>query len=213
MRNIKIVLLLILPLIADAQLPKKIRPIFMLDTYYSSVGGRGADVFGLKGGVELEGKWRFAAGYNRITADVVEYKRLTPDRAQQAGREEVKAQLYMRYFPLMAEYVVYSKDPWQFSVPLQLGYGRSYFQYFDAEGNKQRILERGVLVNDLGVTGQYKVLKWFGAGLGLGYRIMLIDNPNIDTDFNTPVVSIRLKFFFNEIYKSLKGLDSPPSGH
>jgi hypothetical protein len=103
----------------------------------------------------------------------------------------------------MAEYILYDKDPWEISVPVQAGYGRSYFRYFDIGNNRRRIFEHGVLVNDLGIAGQYKILKWFGAGAGVGYRFMLIDNPEIETDFNTPVISLRLKLFLNEIYQSL----------
>lgn len=204
-RPILFLLLVFLPTLMQAQdSTRRIMPIFMLDSYYSSVGSRGADVFGLKGGVEVDRKWRFAAGYNKITSDIVEYKDLPASEVPYAGAATVKAQLYMQYFPLMAEYIFYDKDPWQFSLPEQIGYGRSYFQYYDSGGGKRKIYDHGVLVTDLGVAGQYKVLKWFGAGIGVGYRVMLVNNPEIKTDFNTFVFSWRLKFFFAEIYKSIK---------
>jgi hypothetical protein len=212
MRIIVIVLFIWIPGVLPAQkLPPRIRPILMLDTYYSSVGNRGADVFGIKAGVEVDKICRFAAGYNKITTDVVEYKKLPPSEVPYAGQEEVKAQLYMQYFPVMAEFIVYDKDPWQFSLPEQIGYGRSYFQYFDTGGDNRKVFDHGVVIMDLGVAGQYKVLKWFGAGIGLGYRLMLVNNPDIDTDFNTPMVSLRLKFFFGEIYKSIMQPESASS--
>lgn len=210
-----ILLLLLEPFWVSAQQQKPlIRPILLLDTYYSSIGGRGADVFGLKGGIEIDKKQRFAIGYNKITSDIVEYKKVPSSEIPYAGAETIKAQLYMQYFPMMAEFIFYDKDPWQFSLPEQVGYGRSYFQYFDVNGDTRKIYDHGVVVMDLGVAGQYKVLKWFGAGAGLGYRIMLVNNPEIETDFNTAVFAIHLKFFFGEIYKSImhQGEEKPAPG-
>jgi hypothetical protein len=208
MRIIPFLFLLVISARVFAQ-PPVIRPLFMFDTYYSTVGDRGADVWGFKGGIELDRKWRFAAGYNRITSDIVEYKDLPASEVAYAGRETVKAQLFMDYFPLMAEYVLYDKDPWQISFPVQAGYGRSFFRYFDAKNNRRRIFEHGVIVNDIAVAGQYRILKWFGAGAGIGYRFMLLNNPEIDTNFNTPVFSLRLKLFLNEIYQSVFHPEEP----
>jgi hypothetical protein len=182
----------------------KIKPYFQLDSYYSFIGNRSADVLGFKAGIEWNKKWRFAAGYNQIKSDIVESKVLPASELQYAINDTMKAQLYLRYFPIMAEYVFYDKDAWQLSTPINLGYGRSYFQYFGLNNEKRRIFERGVLVSELGMNAQYKILKWFGVGAGVGYRVMLINNPAIDTKFSSPIFSFRIKLFLEEIYNSIK---------
>jgi hypothetical protein len=199
-------LLLLVPGYLNAQgtnIRHKIAPYFLYDSYYSFIGNRGADVWGFKAGIEWNQKWRLAAGYNRIQSDIIENKVLPQDELQYAKNDTVKAQLYLRYFPLMAEYVFYTKDPWQLSAPLCLGYGKSYFQYFDKNEDRRQIFKHGVLVSDIGINAQYKIIKWVGVGAGVGYRIMLVNNPEIDTKFNSPIFSIRVKLFLGEIVKSL----------
>jgi hypothetical protein len=181
----------------------KIAPFFLFDTYYSFIGNKGADVWGFKGGITWNDKWKFGAGFNKIKSDIVEEKALPSDEIGNSIDDTVKSQLYLRYYPLMAEYTFYEKDDWQISSPICLGYGRSYFEYFDKNNDKRSIYNHGVLISDIGINAQYKVLKWVGLGGGVGYRFMLISNPEIDTDFSSMVYSIRIKVFLGEIMKTI----------
>ena len=111
---------------------KKVKPFFQFDSYYSFVGNEKADVFGFKAGVEVNQKWRFGAGYNKIKSDIIEWKLLpVEERPYSTTGNIVKSQLYLNYYPLLAEYVFYNKDPWQVSLPFTVGYGNSYFSYYD----------------------------------------------------------------------------------
>ncbi len=185
-----------------------LKPYFQLDTYHSFIGNKSADVWGFKAGVEWNGEWRFALGYNNIQSDIIEYKKLPESERKYADSSAVKAQLYMQYFPVMAEYVFYHKDPWALSVPVCLGYGKSYFEYFTKEEDRRRIFSHGVLVNDIGMNAQYKILSFIGLGVGIGYRFMLVNNPEIDTRFNTPIFSFRIKVFPGELYRILTTKES-----
>jgi hypothetical protein len=202
-----LLLLLFLPslLLAQKSEHKKnhLSPTFQLDTYYSFIGNKGADVWGFRAGVSLNNEWKFTAGYNKIKADIIEYKTLPQSELPYSTHPVVKAQLYLKYYPLSAEYVFFSKDPWQLSVPVSIGYGRSYFEYFDSKNAPRDIFKHGVLVNYDGISAQYKVVKWVGLGAGLGYRVMLVNNPNISTNFNSPVFSFQIKIFLNEVVHSL----------
>jgi hypothetical protein len=182
---------------------RKIKPFFQLDSYYSFVGSKSADVWGFKAGVEWNHQWRFGIGYNKIKSDIVEYKKLPDSEVPYAHNDSAKAQLYLNYFPVMAEYVFYDKDPWQLTAPMTLGYGRSYFQYYGYSNQKRKIFKHGVLITEPGIYVQYKILKWIGVGFGVGYRVMLINNPEIETKFNSPVFSIRVKLFPGAIIRSL----------
>lgn len=202
-----LITLLLLPFFGSAQdsteRKNHFTPTFQFDTYYSFIGNRGADVWGFKAGIEWNKKWRFAVGYNKIKSDIIEYKNLPASEYPYSVKHDVKAQLYLKYYPVMAEYTLYDKDPWQISVPVDIGYGKSYFEYFDSKNNARDILKHGVLINDDGVNVQYKIVKWVGIGAGVGYRLMLVNNPNISTNFNSPIFSFQLKIFLNEIVKSL----------
>ncbi|MBK9638328.1 MAG: hypothetical protein IPO63_11095 [Bacteroidetes bacterium] len=184
---------------------RSLSPFLVFDSYYSFIGDKSADVWGFKGGVKLDEKWRFGVGYNFISSDIVEQKVLPDEELAYAKNDTVKAQLFFRYFPVMAEYIHYSKGNWQISTPLQIGYGQSYFQYFDKNDSKRRIFKKGVVASQLGVNAQYKVLKWVGLTAGIGYRVMLINNKEIDAKMNSPIFAIGIKIYLSEVVKSIKG--------
>ncbi len=180
-------------------------PFLVFDSYYSFIGNKSADVWGFKGGVKLNEKWRFGIGYNLLSSDIVEQKVLPSEELAYAKNDTVKAQLFFRYFPVMAEYIHYNEGNWQISTPFQIGYGQSYFQYFDKNDNKRRIYKKGVVASQLGVNAQYKVLKWVGLTAGVGYRVMLVNNKKIDAKMNSPIFAVGIKIYLSEVIKSIKG--------
>ena len=181
----------------------KVKPFFQFDSYYSFIGDEKADVFGFKGGIEINQKWRFGFGYNKIKSDIIEWKNLpVEEKPYNPTRNIVKSQLYLNYYPLLAEYVCYNKDPWQLSFPVTVGYGNSYFSYYDEKNNKRKIYNHPIAITEFGVAGQVKILKWLGVGAGLGYRYLLVDNPDIETKVSSPIYSIRIKIFPGAIIKS-----------
>lgn len=184
---------------------KNISPFLTLDTYTSFIGNKGADVWGFRAGVEWRGKWRFGAGYNKVSSDIIEWKALTGEDRILAGRDSTKAQLFFRFYPLSAEYIAYRKDPWQIGIPLLFGYGNSYFEYFDTNNERQPLYRKGVIALQPGCNAQYKLVKWLGVSIGAGYRLMLLNNPKIDTRLNSLVLSLGFRVFPAEIYRSLKG--------
>lgn len=204
MKKRLLILLLVTGFQARAQEAKQLQPFLVFDSYYSFIGNRSADVWGFRAGIVWNEAWRIGAGYNKLRADIIELKKLPDSELGFAKNDTVKAQLYLQYFPLMAEYIAYRQDPWQISVPLQLGYGTSYFEYFDRDNNGRRIFEKGVVVFQPGINAQYKVLKWFGLGAGIGYRLVPVNNPEIETKMNSPVFAIGLKIYLGEIVKSIR---------
>jgi hypothetical protein len=102
------------------------------------------------------------------------------------------------------EYTFYHNDPWQFSIPLNLGAGKSYFWYYkNTAGDKGRLDEKIVILSTLSVDAQYKIIKYIGVGAGLGYRVMLKDNSNINENFNSVIYSLQLRIFVDEIIKTI----------
>ena len=182
---------------------KKPKLFLQLDPFYSFVENRGANLFGVKAGLEFGRKYRFGLGYYVLKSDIIELKQLTPDQAKEAPNDTVKAQLRMRYVPICFEYIFYNKENWQVSLPIDLGFGRTYFTYFDKKGDTKRLKDHAVILTDVVVMGQYKILKWVAVGAGIGYRKVLLDNPAVDRKFDSPLYTIRFKLFLSEIYKSV----------
>jgi hypothetical protein len=194
-------------LLAQSDSAKKWNPFFQLDQYASFIGNQGADVWGFRTGISWKQTWRIGAGYNKLSSDIIEYKKLPSSEASYSDKDTVKAQLFFRFYPLMGEYIFFRRDPWQASAVLLMGYGQSYFEYFDRDNLRRPLFMRGVFAIQPGAHVQYKLIRWAGVTAGLGYRFMLVNNPEIETKLNSPVLAIGVRLFLGEIWKSLRGKD------
>ena len=127
-KNTFLLLLLLLPISGysdstDIGFWRKPKFFLQLDKYNSIVGRQGADVSGIKAGLEFGKKYRFGLGYYNLKSDIIEIKHLTPAQAAEAPADTVKARLRMSYIPLCFEYIFYDKGKWQFGIPIHLGFG------------------------------------------------------------------------------------------
>lgn len=183
----------------NASFHTKPKFFFQVDAYNSFVSNKGANTFGYKAGLEFNNRIKMGIGYYKLISNIVR-----PDSVGQHNNTLPTKQLEMYYVPVLFEYIFYNEDPWQVSIPINIGLGKSYFWYY-----KNTALERGqldkktVAVMTVNLDGQYKILKWFGVGAGLGFRVMLKDNNNINETFNSVIYSLRLRLFVDEIYRSL----------
>jgi len=175
--------------------------LFQIDTYNSFVSKEPANTFGIRTGLEFNRRVRLSIGYYNLTSDIVKQKFIS---GVFANDTTLNARLDMNYFPVGFEYIFYNKDPWEISMPLSIGAGKSFFWYFlNSAGDKGRIDQKTVLLMTLAGGAQYKILKWFGIGAGLGFRIMLVDNSSINENFNSVIYSLNLRIFPDEIFRLL----------
>jgi hypothetical protein len=184
-----------------SNLKKKPHFFFQFDAVNSFISGRGANSIGVKAGLDFGKRIKFGTGYYTLISDIVEKKYI----AEYDSVYNVKLQ--MNYYTTFVDYVLLEKGKWQLSLLNQFGIGNSYFWYYanrDPDKNKVKTLSnRLVVLYEPSVTAQYKVLKWVGGAVGLGYRTMLLTNKEIDHRLSSPVFSIRIKIFLDEIYKSI----------
>ena len=119
-----------------------------------------------------------------------------------SGLHTVHPALQFRYVNLFLEYVYYKAGKWQFSIPIQIGVGDSRYKY---SFNGEDFIEarHSIFLYEPAVSGQYKIVRWFGVGLDVGYRIMVISNKNIGSKFDSPVYNAGAIIFWGELYKSI----------
>jgi hypothetical protein len=185
----------------SASFHTKPKVFFQLDAYNSFVSDKGANTFGYKAGLEFNNRVKIGIGYYKLTSDIVRKKTLTYDQHIDTVQN---AELDMNFIPVSFEYIFYNKDPWQFSVPINIGLGKSYFWYYrNKSGDRGEVDKKTVALMTVNLDAQYKIVKWVGIGAGLGFRVMLKDNNNINENFNSIIYSLQVRLFVDEIFKSL----------
>lgn len=179
-------------------LKTKPKLFFKFDSRNSFISSQKAFINGFKIGLDYNNVMRIGGGIAYLQGDILkDYKNI-----YYPGSTTV-ARLHFNYFNSFAEYVFFKNKKWQFTIPVQIGFGSSYFEYIDFTKKKIKLDERPVFLYEPSITGQYKFFSWLGCGGGIGYRLMLINNRSIKQKFTSPIYELGLRFFFRDLYKSL----------
>jgi len=149
--------------------------------------------------VEFNERFRIGGGFSNLSKNHSPFL----DRNINDGDSVYLAKLKFNYIAYFVEYVFYNRKKWEFSVPIQLGIGSSKYQYTDKDGNEKDVDKNVIILYEPAITGQFKITRWFGVGVGAGFRIMLLNNKAIEEGFNSPIYIFKLKVFFGEIYKAV----------
>ncbi len=160
---------------------------------------------GFSGGLEFGKKYRFSIGFHKTKPDLIEIKIVNAQDAANTiyGDPAVLTTIKMWTIPLGIEYIFLNKEPYQISASANLGLGESYFNYRDKSGKSHKLNNHFAANTEVSVAAQYIILKWFGVGASIGYRLMLINNHSINHNFNSPLYQFGIKVFPGEIYHSL----------
>jgi len=162
---------------------------FSFDTKNTFISNRRGTFFGFKIGAEYDKLFRYGLGfntlYNKTYANIVN------------GIKESEEALNFNYLSIFAEYIFYNDKPkYEFSMPINLGFGYSWLS--------DNISTTGhfMLLYEAQLNGMYFPIKFFGIGAGVGYRIMLINNPHIDEQFTAPIYSFRAKLILGKLFNN-----------
>jgi len=204
------------PLISFRGSPKP-KFFLTLDRTSSFVGGKAASTNELRFGLEFRKKLKLGIGFGALASDVVTEKTVVTPQTNKDSL--VNAKLTFTFLSLNSEYIFYDSKRWQVAMPLSMGFGSSYFSYFEDNGNRnfktKRTDEGDAVVTTATGMVTYRIFRWVGVSAGAGYRIALISNDKVQESFNSPVYAVRLRIFLGEIYKSvfprgISGKRNPP---
>lgn len=168
---------------------------FRLDSRSSFINQTGVRVFGVKAGVQFDEKLSFGLGYNFLNSSI---KRTISSNGS-AYSSELKFEVATPYI----EYVFYQDQKWELSIPVQMGFGYSYFKNIEEDG-PYRFNRKFVISYEPAITFQYRIFSYFGIGAGVGYRWMLRPNSDIDEQFTSPVYLFKAKVYFQDILDKLQ---------
>ena len=174
---------------------QRVSPSIKFETRNSFITGTTATVYGVKGGVNFGTRLSVGLGYNFIGTELTEEVIFEG--------ELVRADIRMNYIAPFVEYSFYQRGPWVVSTPIQFGIGNSFLCY-DSETGRRNFSKGPVVVYEPGMAFEFKILKLIGVGAGMGYRIMLKNNRDIEQQFTSPIYALRVRLIFDEIYRRYK---------
>ena len=169
---------------------------FTWDSKITFISNEFAQIKSVKLGFDFGGKTKFGIGYNWYKGDMV----------RNFGEDYTVdfAKLKFRYASIFTEYVYFLNRHWEATIPAQIGLGSlSYI----GEADKLKKQDAGGLfmLYEPSSTLTYRVLRYFGVGLGVGYRLVILngDNP-FKENFQSPIITIRTKIYFDTVMEDLK---------
>lgn len=178
-----------------------------LDTRNSFIATKNARIFGVKIGWEYNDAVKLGIGYNRLDSKISKPKFVINTETQ--GFDTLESVLKFEYLSPFFEYVFFKTKRWEHSIPVQIGIGNSRYEYYDKKGVLHYENYRPVILYEPAMTTQYKIFPWIGLGAGVGYRLLILGNRQINENLNSPVYLLRVKVFLGELYRSIKNIIFP----
>ena len=166
------------------------KPKFLLkfDTRNSFVSNQYAKTQGVKVGLS----------YNRTTSVGLGYHWMKERLIRSNSSELDSNYLRFGYGVAFFEYNFFKSKKWNAEIPIQLGIGEaSLYNYM----NHQNIASTWMIIYEPAMTIEYRFLRYFGIGGGVGFRLALKLNQEIKESFTAPEYILRFKIYFGDIYK------------
>lgn len=162
----------------------------------SFITAQNVKMTGLKIGWDHNNTLKYGLGLNLLRSEV--------KNDIETAHGLIHAQLRFYTFSPYIEYTFYRDKRWELTIPVQIGLGGSYYRY--AIGDEVHKVNKGfVATYEPAIVVQYRVLKYFGPTFGIGYRLMVKNNREIDENFTSPVYLVGLKIFIEDLYKDIFG--------
>jgi hypothetical protein len=171
-----------------------------LDSRGSFISNQNVRMLGVKVGLEHGGRVRYGIGYSWLGTAVESEAEVVEEGVTRTVTTRVRLGLVTPYF----SYAFYQRGPWEVSIPVQVGVGGGSLVYDDLEGNTLKLKRAFVFTYEPAMTVQYRFLKYFAVGGGLGYRLAFT-NASLDASLNAPVYIIGVRVFFGDVYKDMRG--------
>lgn len=172
-----------------------------LDSRNSFISNSQAKILGIKLGLNYANRLHFGIGYNQLYRPANDFDKQVFVTNSTNIIDSLTAKLRLYYFSTHLEYTYYQNQHWQLSIPLQFGFGKTYYQY-NLFGKKKEFESTPVFIYEPAVSIEYKFVKWAGIGADVGFRFIVTDYRRLNQKFNSPTYAFKLLVYYNEIYKS-----------
>ncbi len=151
---------------------------------------------GVKLGVSLGKKFRVGVTTNWLSSRVYNSVKYFYDNSKDTSRGYFK----MAYIGIYTEFVYHKTKRWQFSTPLQLSYGESWFQDSPRLKLRNKKNSQSMIIYEPTVAVQFKLLKWVGIAGNIGYRFVYHNDKKIISHLNGPIYTLNLNFMLDQLF-------------
>ena len=162
--------------------------LLKLDSRNSFIANQYAKTQGVKIGINFNKTTSLGFGYHWMNTRKVE--------AFNSDLDSVN--LNLGYGVAFFEYAFYKSKRWTAEIPVQIGIGRASYSNLD---NKAQVGKSWILIYEPAMTIEYRFLRYFGIGGGVGFRLSSKTNKEIKERFTAPEYLFRFKIYFGDIYK------------
>jgi hypothetical protein len=171
---------------------------FNWGSQYSFISNEFANIKWVKAGVDYAGTTKIGIGYNWLAPN--------PEKIKNIEGIYYNSFLHFNYGSVFIEYSYWKTYRWEASIPVQIGIGKAYYSYVDNYYIKQKTSKSWFILYEPITTITYRFLRYFGAGGGIGYRLVLMDRKDIKETLASPLLVIKTKLFFGDLWHDTKNL-------
>ena len=166
------------------------KPKFLLkfDTRNSFISNQYAKTHGIKVGFSFNKTTNIGIGYHWMP------KRPIEPTLPNSNKIDLKFGYAVAFF----EYNFYKTKHWSAEIPVQFGLGKARYDDLDLAITKA---SSWIIIYEPAMTIEYKFLRYFGIGGGVGFRLAIKSNQEIKESFTAPEYILRFKIYFGDIYK------------
>ena len=169
-----------------------------LDNRFSFIRNNDVKTVGVKIGLNFNRKFKVGIGFNQM---------LLPVGKQILNEDNllVPVDLEYSYFSPYIEYVYFNSKRWEFSLSTQLGFGNASYRHLDENGKRVKLVQSNIFSYEPAMLIDFKIIRWFGIGSGVGYRLVYYKSPGVNEEFSSPEYVVKLKIYLGEIVRTITG--------
>jgi hypothetical protein len=106
----------------------------------------------------------------------------------------------MAYIALYTKIIYHKTKRWEFSTPLQIGYGSSWIQYQKQISLKHQEFKKNMIVYEPTVAIQFKLIKWIALSGNFGYRFVWHKDERVLSNLNGPIYVLNLDVLLDQLF-------------
>ena len=75
----------------------------------------------------------------------------------------------------------------------------------DENGKRVKLVQSNIFSYEPAMLIDFKIIRWFGIGTGVGYRLVYYKSPGVNEEFSSPEYVVKLKIYLGEIVRTITG--------